>query len=405
MTFQDGMILIESFQALTLGIVVFFVGRLLTQRVALLRNYNIPEPVSGGMLFACITLVIYLFTRLEVTFDLIARDALLIYFFTIVGLNARFADLFAGGRLLAILLVLTATLMLVQTAIGMGMAVAAGAPAPTGVLLGTASLIGGHGTSIAWGPILGERYGIAGAEEVGIAAATLGLIMASLAGGPIARFLVERNKLLPQEQQSAVFIVTNAETRHQNYDYTDVLLSLLAIHIAMLLGLSLAEVFETIDLKVPDFLPCLLMGIILSNTLPYVAPRLRWPARTPATAMISDLTLSVFLAMSLMSMQLWTIASSIGLLVTTVALQTLAAVVFSAVLVFRFMGRDYFAAVMSAGFVGFTLGSTPTAIANMGAVTKRYGPSPLAFIILPLVSAFFIDILNAALIQFVTTVI
>jgi ESS family glutamate:Na+ symporter len=147
------------------------------------------------------------------------------------------------------------------------------------------------------------------------------------------------------------------------------------------------------------FVPCLIAGIVLSNTLPRMFPKLEWPANTRTMAVISEFSLSVFLSMSLMSMELWTLASSAGVLVVTVILQALMASAFIIFVVFPVMGRNYFAAVMSAGSTGLMLGATPTAIANMNAVTQRYGPAPLAFIVLPLVSAFFVDIANAFVIQ------
>ena len=146
-------------------------------------------------------------------------------------------------------------------------------------------------------------------------------------------------------------------------------------------------------------MPCLLSGIFLTNTVPNLLPGIAWPTGTKSLALISEFSLSVFLSMSLMSMELWTLAGSAGVLAFTMLLQTVAAAAFIVLVVFRLMGRDYFAAVMSAGFAGFALGATPTAIANMTAVTQRYGPAPLAFIVLPLVSAFFVDLVNAALIQ------
>jgi len=161
------------------------------------------------------------------------------------------------------------------------------------------------------------------------------------------------------------------------------------------LHLAIVEV----GVKLPLFVPCLLVGIAMSNTVPYVFPKLEWPARTKSLAVISDYCLSVFLAMSLMSLQLWTLAELGGPILTVLALQVAMTVSFILLVFFRLMGNSYQGAVLSAGFAGFTLGATPTAIANMSSVTKRYGPAPLAFIVLPLVSAFFVDLANAIIIQ------
>ena len=150
----------------------------------------------------------------------------------------------------------------------------------------------------------------------------------------------------------------------------------------------------------PLFVPCLIAGIVMSNVVPKVFPRIEWPSGTPAMGLIQEFSLSVFLSMSLMSMQLWTLAEHASVLAVTITMQAGAATLFIIFVVFRAMGRNYFAAVICSGFTGVTLGATPTAVANMTAVTQRYGAAPLAFIVLPLVSAFFVDLINAVLIQF-----
>ena len=172
------------------------------------------------------------------------------------------------------------------------------------------------------------------------------------------------------------------------------------IFIAIIIGYFSNEAIAAAGLKLPLFVPCLIVAILMSNTVPVIFPTLPWPARTRALAVISDYCLSIFLAMSLMSMQLWTLAGLGAPLLSVLALQVVAAAALIVLVLFRLMGSDYTAAVLSAGFAGFTLGATPTAIANMSAVTKRYGPAPLAFIVLPLVSAFFVDLANALIIRF-----
>jgi ESS family glutamate:Na+ symporter len=174
--------------------------------------------------------------------------------------------------------------------------------------------------------------------------------------------------------------------------------ALLALNVAIILGYLVNEVLAEAGIKLPLFVACLLMGMAMSNVVPRLLPRLPWPARTPAMAVISDYALNIFLAMSLMSMQLWTLADLAGPLMAVLVLQTLVAFVFIVFLLFRVMGSNYEAAVLSAGFGGFALGATPTAIANMTAVTKKHGPAPNAFLVLPLVAAFFVDIANAVVI-------
>ena len=188
---------VHSFIAVTLGIVVYFLGAQLTEWFPFLRKYSIPEPVSGGLLAALVTLGVVSFTGREVVYDLTSRDSLLIYFFTTIGLNAKLSDLIKGGPLFGIMLVLTIAYMFVQNGIGFLGASLFGLPSQAGVMMGTTSLIGGHGTAIAWGPVVEQQYVVAGAAELGIAAATIGLIMASLLGGPIASYLIARDQLAP----------------------------------------------------------------------------------------------------------------------------------------------------------------------------------------------------------------
>ncbi len=398
----EGTIEVGAFAALTLGIVVYFMGERLTARYAGLRAYSIPEPVSGGIFAALLVLLAVTLTGREIAFDLAARDALLVYFFTTVGLNARVADLVKGGPILAVMLALTVGYMVVQNGIGTLGALLWGLPAEAGVMLGTAALIGGHGTAIAWGPVVEGQHGVAGAAEIGVATATLGLILASLLGGPIAKHLIEGRGLAPEGASGpAEGAETDVATAEDPISNQWLLRSVLWIHIAIMIGVGAGGSLEAAGLKLPVFVPCLITGIVLSNTLPRVFPRLPWPAGTASMALISAFSLSVFLSMSLMSMQLWTLAASAGVLVTTMALQAATATAFILFVVFPAMGRNYFAAVVSAGFTGVTLGATPTAIANMNAVTQRYGPSPLAFIVLPLISAFFVDLVNAVLIQII----
>ncbi|WP_170607518.1 sodium/glutamate symporter [Ruegeria arenilitoris] len=392
---------IDSFGAVTLGILVYFLGARLTRRFELLSKYSIPEPVSGGLLAAVVALIVVLATGRAINYELSARDFLLVYFFTTIGLNARFADLMKGGPLLVLMLGLTIAFMLVQNAVGMVGALLFDMPSQAGVLLGTASLIGGHGTAIAWGPTIETNYQVSGASELGIATATVGLILASVLGGPIARFLIQKNDLTT-ETDAEEEVTTAAEPSPDGIStltHVDLMNCVLWIHVAIAIGYSAYEALEAAGVKLPLFVPCLLSGILLSNVLPPLFPKLTWPAGTPAMNVISEFSLSVFLAMSLMSMELWTLASSAGVLITTMLLQSIAAIVFIVFIVFRLMGKNYFAAVISAGFAGFSLGATPTAIANMTAVTQRYGPSPVAFIVLPLVSAFFVDLANAFIIQ------
>ncbi|WP_127088660.1 sodium/glutamate symporter [Aquabacter cavernae] len=382
----------------TIAILVFFVGTGLNRAIPKLREWNIPEAVTGGLLAALVTLAAFRFSGIEVVFDLNARDMLLLYFFTGIGLNARLDDLLSGGRPLVMLLALTLIYLVIQNAIALGSVAALGLPDGITAFLGSASLIGGHGTTIAWAPVIAARTGFTGAMEVGIAVATLGLVIASLAGGPIARYLIARNNLSGPQDAAPVMGLPEETTDTKGRDdvsHVSLMRTVLVLNVVVLIAFLLEDVVERTGVKLPLFVVCLLVAIVLTNTVPRLLPRLNWPTRTRALALVSDFSLSVFLSMSLMSMQLWTIGGLGVALAVVLALQTLAAVLYILFVVFPAMGRTYEAAVLSAGFTGISLGATPTAIANMTAVTKLHGAAPRAFIVLPLVSAFFIDIANA----------
>ena len=432
MNLLNGQIEVRSFLTVTLGILVLFLGKALNKRFAFLREFTIPEPVSGGLLVASVIALLHLAFGLEISFGMRARDLLLVYFFTTVGMNASFADLRRGGRSLVVLLALTIVLMLAQNLLGLTLARLGGLPAATGLLMGTVSLIGGHGTTIAWAPKFADDYGVANAMEIGIAAATFGLIIASASGGPIARYLIKRHRLVaPGASQatergdlssgppngaalaSAPAVSAPAVSSPSGkppqapgggalIDSHDFLGAVLAINICIILGSLLQELLRERGLFLPLFVPCLIVGILLSNLLPKPGPKFpfRWPSRTPAIDLIAEISLGAFLAMSLMTIQFWTLVDLAGPLLLILIAQFLLALLINLFLVFPLLGGTYDAAVIAAGFSGFTLGSTPTAMANMTAVTQKFGPSPKAFIVLPLVSAFFIDLLNAVLIPF-----
>jgi len=386
-----------DFLTLTLGLLVYFVGAIVTRRVAFLRDYNIPEPVSGGFLAAVVLWVFYAATGQAISFEMIARDRLLVIFFAAVGINARLSDLLAGGRALMVLCMLTTIFVFLQNVVGTLGASLFSLPSAAGVIMGSIALVGGHGTTIAWAPAIAAEHGFPAAVETGTAVATLGLIIASLLGGPVAKFLIERQKLL--SGIAAGTDTTAAEVGPATIDKSSLMYALLMVNVAVIIGYLVHRPITEFGIKLPLFVPCLIAGIVLSNTIPLIFPKLPWPARSPSLTLISDYALSVFLAISLMSMQLWSLAEIAGPLLVVVAVQTVVAVAFIVMVLFPLLGRDYQAAVLSAGFTGLTLGATPTAIASMTAVTEHYGPSPNAFIILPLVSAFFVDIINVIAIK------
>jgi ESS family glutamate:Na+ symporter len=394
--------------SITTGFLVLFVGKRLNLELPFLRQYSIPEPVSGGLLVAVLLTLLHSFGGPEVVFQLDSRDFLLVYFFTTVGINARFADLIRGGPALFILLGLTIGFMTIQNLIGVGMSSLLGLHPATGLLVGTVSLIGGHGTTIAWAQTFQDQFQIENAMEVGIAAATFGLVLASASGGPIAQFLINRFNVRCPEPAGSQDAEDGGQSQSKEQvqeitaiDVSSILTALLAINICILTGKLLNSGIAAAGLKLPLFVPCLLVGILFSNLLPDRHSErvvFHWPKRSAALNLIGELSLGIFLAMSLMSLQLWNLVGLALPLLVILVVQFLFALVVNILLVFPSMGRNYDATVICAGFGGISLGSTPTAMANMTAVTQQYGPSTRAFLIVPLVSAFFLDLVNAVLI-------
>ncbi len=402
MEFSQDILTFNSFVSITLAIIVLFIGKALNLRFAVLRDLNIPEPVVGGLLFSIIFAIIHFSFGISTEFDLTSRDIMLVYFFTTIGLSSSLKDLVKGGKPLIILLLLTIFYMLIQNVIGISIAKIFDLNPLIGLLGGTVSLIGGHGTTIAWAPTFAEQYGITNAMEIGIATATFGLILASLMGGPIASLLIKKDNLKAnQNEKQSVGVAYGKE--NIKIDYFSFLHGILGIHVSIMIGVILNSAMEELGLKLPLFVTALFAGILISS---FITPKMEkkftwldWHAKGTSLALIADISLGIFLAMSLMSMQLWVVVDLAGPILTIITVQFLVAVSVSVFVVYKVMGKTYDAAVISAGFGGISLGSTATAMANMTSVTQRHGSSQLAFIIVPLVCAFFIDLVNVVMIQ------
>ncbi len=393
------MIELTARQTIVIAILVLFIGKYLNKTIGLLQNYNIPEPVTGGVLASLIFAFIYFSFDFGFQFELNSRDNLLIVFFTTIGLSSRFSTLVQGGKSLLILLVLAVAYLFLQNLTGLSVASISGMEKPIGILGSSVSLSGGHGTAIAWAPVFRDNYGISNAVEIGIACATFGLVLGGLIGGPIAQFLIQRHKLEPTSTEH-ITVGTPLEEKREKIDVDTMLSVILIISIAIGIGINLHRLLIYLGVQLPLFVSCLFAGILLTNSVPFMFKKLHWPTGTASLALVSDLSLSLFLAMSLMSLQLWTLIDLAGPILLLLLAQVMLVTLFVIVILFRLLGNNYDAAVMSAGYAGLAMGATPTAIANMTAVTKKFGASPKAFIVVPLVGAFFIDIANAFIIQF-----
>lgn len=391
------MLELDPRQTAILAILVLFLGRFINCKIDFLEKYNIPRPVTGGVLASLLLSLIYFVFDFSVEFSLHQRDMLLIIFFTCIGLSSRFSTLLQGGKALLILVVVSIIYLFIQNFTGMGIATIMGLDVKTGLLGGSISLSGGHGTAIAWAPTFVKEYGITNAMEIAVACATFGLVLGGVIGGPIASYLIKRHKLEPASHEPISVGVINE--KHEKITADSVFNALLVISIGIGIGVHLHKLFEYWDIKLPIFVTCIFGGILLTNTIPYLFKNIPWPTGTPSLALVSEISLGLFLSMSLMSLQLWTLIDLAGPILMILAAQLLVIITFTTLVVFRLLGKSYTSAVMASGYAGLALGATPTAVANMSAVTKQYGAAPQAFIVIPLIGAFFIDISNAVIIQ------
>lgn len=375
-------------------------GKIFTLNYYTLRKYSIPEPVIGGILCSVVVSIVYFVFGHKLSFDLDVRDFLLLLFFAGIGLKADVRTLRRGGKPLLVLLGLATVFMIGQNVAGMGMAALFGLDARAGLMAGSISLTGGLGTTMAWAPIFDEDLGIANAAELGIAANTVGLIAACVIGGPIAAWLMRRHAVVPSGIAD-LDIGASHEGQSTNLDYFCVLWAVFILNVTVLIGTGLDALVDETGLTLPTFVSCLIAGIAVRNLTPLAAGKTvmrYWPGTRQGLSLVSDISLGLFLTMALMNLQLWELAGIFGFIVTTLAVQILLSIAYVIYVVFPVMGRDYEAAVIAAGFGGITLGSTATAIANMTAVAQQYGAAHRAFIVVPLVCGFFIDLVNALVI-------
>jgi ESS family glutamate:Na+ symporter len=386
----------QPIHVLMLSILVLYLGFYLNRKIRFLSEFYIPPAVIGGLICSIIVALVHGVADLEVTFDMQIRDLLLLVFFSTIGLTAKLRTLVAGGKALAILVVVAAIFLLLQNTTGVLLAWVFDAHPGYGLMGGSISFAGGHGTSIAWGAEA-EAAGLVGAGTIGIAFATFGLIAGGLLGGPTARWLIQRNRLEPESGAKVAPLEKGDPIGDDRAgELFNILTVILVLAVCVALGDSVNRFLFEKGVLLPGFLTAMVVGIVITN----LSDSFNLPIHPVTIDKFGEVALNVFLAMSLMSMQLWSLATAVGPILVVLMAQMLVITLLVVFVVFRAMGRDYDAAVISAGFVGLGLGATPVAIANMDAVTTRFGPSAKAFLVVPLVGAFFIDILNALVIKF-----
>ncbi|RTR34499.1 sodium/glutamate symporter [Shewanella atlantica] len=397
---------IKDFVSFTLAIIALFIGKAIIARYELLRKYSIPEPVVGGFACAAIVGILYYAFGLQIEFNLEIRDILLLYFFAGIGLKADFKTLLQGGKPLLILILLSSVFIFLQNFTGVSVATLFGLDPKAGLMSGSISLIGGVGTAMAWTPTFVEELGIANASELGIASNTLGLISACVIGGPIAAYLMKRHHIKANlDEELDIGASHKSSSNHIQVDYFGVLRAWLWLNVTLIIGYFIDLAMQEAGLKLPMFVACLLAGIIIGNVGRALLNRRKDKDFTyveeasRGLSLIQDICLGMFLTMALMSLKIWELEGSLFYISVVMSIQVLLSVLFTVFIVFRAMGKDYEAAVICSGFGGVTLGSTATAIVNMTAVSQQYGAAHRAFIIVPLVCGFFIDIINAMIIN------
>lgn len=400
----------NSYYTLIAATVVLLVGRLMVAKIKFLQDFNIPEPVAGGLVAAAILYALHAIYGVSFKFEKPLQDAFMLIFFTSIGLSADFSRLKAGGFPLVIFTAIVGSFIVVQNTVGVGLAGLFGLDPLIGLITGSITLTGGHGTAGAWGPDFEKNFGLTGATGLGMAAATFGLVAGGLIGGPVARRLINKMGRKPLDEaavkaQAAVYDDDDpgksTDDLFEHPEQTRLITANSAVEtLAMFAAcLAFAEIMDGLDseylkpfyLDLPKFVWALFGGVILRNILTSV---FKFNMFDRAIDVFGNASLSLFLAMALLNLKLWELTGLAGPVTVILLVQTVVMMLYATFVTYVLMGRNYDSAVLAAGHCGFGLGATPTAVANMQSVTERFGPSHKAFLIVPMVGAFFVDFIN-----------
>ncbi len=377
---------------LALGILLLLLGRYIKSKVSVLQKYFIPAPVIGGLIFSTVLLIGYSTGTFMFTFDNSLKDLLMVAFFTTIGFLASAKMLAKGGIQVIIFLAVASVLIAIQNTVGIAIAELFGINPLIGIAAGSVPLTGGHGTSGAFGPVL-EEAGAVGATTVAIAAATFGLVAGCMIGGPVARRLMIKNNL---KFTGDGLVSNNVEDKKTFRELSEekVFKALVLIIISMGIGSIIINFLRGINIPLPVYIGPMLIAALFRNIL----DGMNKEVPSEEISIIGNISLAVFLSIALMTMRLWELASLAVPLIVILLTQTIIVALYVYFITFKIMGKDYDAVVMCAGHCGFGLGATPNAMANMETFTTANGPSPRAFLVVPLVAAFFIDLTNSVII-------
>ncbi|MBE3669087.1 sodium/glutamate symporter [Vibrio navarrensis] len=401
---MNHLITVGALESFLVAISVLFLGHFINAKLPVLREFNIPEPIVGGLIVACAITALH-FHGVDLQFDLPLQNTFMLMFFATVGLAANYTQLLKGGAKVLLFLAIASVYIVIQNGVGVALASALGLEPLMGLIAGSITLSGGHGTGAAWSQTFTDLYGIENTLEIAMASATFGLIIGGLIGSPVAQRLVDKHQLESEYGRGSKThekfpeLVTYNENEEDKVTAKKVIEKLFFLLICVT-GAKYVEqwvsAYQIKWLMIPDFVYALFIGVIITNLLEVSKIR-KLDAET--IDMLGTVSLSLFLAMALMSLKLWNIFDLAIPFLLILAVQSLVLALFTYSVTFRVMGRNYDAAVMAGGHCGFGLGATPTAVMNMGSIVNRFGPSPQAFMVVPIVGAFFIDIVNLLILQ------
>lgn len=383
------MIELNQITTLFLAVALYLFGMAIVNRIGFLNRFLIPAPVVGGLIFATLALVLKTTGIVEITLDTSLQTLFMIAFFTTVGLGASFKLIKLGGKLLVIYLLLCGVTVFLQNVIGVSFAGLFGIEPLLGVMAGAVSMNGGHGGAAAYGQTI-ENLGISSALTIGMAAATLGLICGSLSGGPVARHLIKKHDLKPASGKIEGYV----EEDERPIQEWSLMVQIGLLTFSMAVGTYLGDLFTNVTgFVLPSYIGAMFVAVIVRN----LADRfIKGTVNMKEINLIGDVSLAIFLSMALMSIKLWEVADLALPLIGIILIQVIVLVLYAIFVMFPMLGKDYDAAVMISGFLGHGLGATPNAMANMSATVSKYGPSRTAFLVVPIVGAFLIDVVFSA---------
>ncbi len=392
---------ISGLSLLVISIIILYIGRFITKRMRWLDEYNIPASVTAGLLFAAALSVLSYYDLIQVNFNLQIRDFFLLVFFASVGLSSKLSQLMSGGKTLLILLAVVFVFIILQNIIGVICSMLMGLHPINGLLAGSIAFAGGHGTAITWSNYF-TNQGYYGTEEFALIAATLGLILGGLIGGPVCHRLIKKKNLIKQQKQlfsshETPTDVTKLPSQEKDISFSASCLIRILMEIALTItaGTWINSLLRSQGIIIPDFLLVLLVGIFISN----IADLFNMNPNEGVLAIFGEISLDLFVVMTLFTLKLNTLSQTALPLLAISAIQSLFIIFFAYHIFFRFAGKNYDAAVMTSGFIGSGLGATPVGMANVEAVTHRFGASPKAMLLIPLLGSFCTDVMNATILR------